>query len=474
MQKPYHARRGGDRPRPNDYPRKDSSSRGGQSSSKPVLANALRLKNFKALADKVPVENLSVALDLPLSRVKQLLDGHNFGEETAFFIEHTLALSPGFLDQLNPILSEEVVNRLNSPELFAQEEEHEEHPEVAAPKAPSAAPSTDLAPATVPTPSAVAPAMPVAVAAEPVVPAKRAPLITVKKRKILAEHKPEAEALAGEAGSTENKEKSMVAAQTPAPAAAPSAEAAELQLREIRRENLALITAYTGAKSQLARLTGMSPANISHRLHGNKLFDDETASFFCEKLGLPEGWFNAPHTPADVPPSVFQLLSNAPAAPVVTKPAAPASAPAAAPKRRTRTKAELPAPSGASLPSLKSGVLSSEAQAAAPAAPGRGPRRRTATPAPVAAAPAAVVTAPAPAPAPAAPAVAAVPAPTPAPEVAAPAPAPAVASVMTMVAQPGEIGPVAEALLKTLALKAREGTFTESAALKLLTEVLSG
>lgn len=68
-----------------------------------ALAEALWTKNLRVLSEVGGEENLALLLDMPLPRIKQLLEGKNFSEETAFHIEMMLGLS-GFLEKLNPQL----------------------------------------------------------------------------------------------------------------------------------------------------------------------------------------------------------------------------------------------------------------------------------------------------------------------------------------------------------------------------------
>ena len=48
---------------------------------------------------------------------------------------------------------------------------------------------------------------------------------------------------------------------------------------------------------------------MAHRLHGKKRMDDAEAERFTERLGLPRGWLDAPHSEAEIPESVALLLA---------------------------------------------------------------------------------------------------------------------------------------------------------------------
>ncbi|SAL86053.1 hypothetical protein AWB74_07544 [Caballeronia arvi] len=50
---------------------------------------------------------------------------------------------------------------------------------------------------------------------------------------------------------------------------------------------------------------------MAHRLHGKKRMDDAEASRFTERLGLPVGWLDTPRSEAEIPESVSRLLTPA-------------------------------------------------------------------------------------------------------------------------------------------------------------------
>ncbi len=242
----------------------------------------------------------------------------------------------------------------------------------------------------------------------------------------------------------------MAGKKTPATAAVGPVDDEELRRRELRRANLALVSSRPGGKSQLGRLAGMSPANISHRLHGNTALDEESAAFFCERLELPEGWLDAPHTEDEVPAHVWGLLAQHAAAPAHANPSRPKQTIEA---KRRRMPNEAPrAP--ADIPALaQSGptLALAERVGSAPRSTAPEPLREAAG---VALGTAAASSRPTP------------------PAFGSGAPARGESSVTESVENPNpELAPIAEALLKTLALKARQGRLTEEQALKLLTEV---
>ena len=47
---------------------------------------------------------------------------------------------------------------------------------------------------------------------------------------------------------------------------------------------------------------------MAHRLYGKKRMDDAEANRFTERLGLPTGWLDTPRSEAEIPESVSRLL----------------------------------------------------------------------------------------------------------------------------------------------------------------------
>jgi hypothetical protein len=79
-------------------------------------------------------------------------------------------------------------------------------------------------------------------------------------------------------------------------------------VENIRRANLHVLTARSGSKVRLAAVMGLTGSNMAHRLHGKKRMDDAEANRFTERLGLPTGWLNTPRSEAEIPESVSHLL----------------------------------------------------------------------------------------------------------------------------------------------------------------------
>lgn len=307
-----------------------------QKSTAPQLpvASVLRIRNFKALAEVGGVENLALALNMVMPRVTELLSGVNFTDETAYHIETTLGLANGFMDQVNPRLAPANVARLSAPLEVIGEAEQDPAPVLLsttspAPEATAVSGATAMAAtSTAPRPRARAKT------ASPVAPAVKALPTPVTIQTTLVSSTPSSKPRPVK--DPVMPKKPVKSQQSPAPSA-PSAppvaavdavdavqgtvQAADV-LREIRRNNLHLLTKEPGAKSELARLTGLSPANISHRLHGNKHFDDDTVQFFSKKLGLSDDWFNTAHEDGEVPPEVRTRLKEK--TPAETPPPRPA------------------------------------------------------------------------------------------------------------------------------------------------------
>jgi hypothetical protein len=55
----------------------------------------------------------------------------------------------------------------------------------------------------------------------------------------------------------------------------------------------------------------MSGSNMAHRLYGKKRLDSVEANRFTVRLGLPTGWLDTPRSEADIPEPVSRLLTPA-------------------------------------------------------------------------------------------------------------------------------------------------------------------
>lgn len=328
-------------------------------------APAVRVQNLKRLQSVCGTEELATKLGVSLGRLELMLSGVNFSDEMAYHSEQSLGLTPGFLDRPGAVLTEAEKDFLLKP--FVEEPPEEQVVvKLARPEAEARAPAQTTAP----DPSKAA-TVSEAVSAQDAEQAKSG--APPDSQTPLYDASP---ALSYQSPDTLSKETSMSADPQLAPQESP-----ETQLRKVRQENLKLLAEPKGVKSRMVLLTGLSPANLSHRLHGHKIFDAETGDFFCEKLGLPQGWFEAPRTAADIPMEVSQRLNGTiPGlipAPALKQPRStsktamtkPAGAPLAKTKAQKAAKAGEQPTAGPAL-SLSAAALGlTAAEAAAAAAP---------------------------------------------------------------------------------------------------------
>jgi len=289
-------------------PSRHAASRGApRGSAPPPFSNtpAVRVLNFRKIHEACGAEALALKLGMPLGRISEMLEGVNFGPELAYHLEVALGLAFGFMDRHGATLLPEDITRIKAAPLDDLPEE------VHVPAAPSLS-------ANPPPPSAT------------VLPTS------------LSEQEPP-------------MPKPTTPATAPSSAQDVNVEPAEAAARDVRRINFELLTKPKGVKTRLVELTGLSPANISHRLHGHKIFDAETGEFFCQKLGLPSGWFEVLRSEADIPPEVHQLLASAggAVAPRVTQP-------------RSTSKTALPKPAGTPLAQTRAQKAAKSAPAGTP------------------------------------------------------------------------------------------------------------
>ncbi|SDJ48478.1 hypothetical protein SAMN04487926_15431 [Paraburkholderia steynii] len=83
------------------------------------------------------------------------------------------------------------------------------------------------------------------------------------------------------------------------------------EVENIRRANLHVLTSRNGSKVRLGVVMEMSGFNIADRLHGKKRMDSIEANRFTERLGLPSGWLDTPRSEAEIPESVSRMLTPA-------------------------------------------------------------------------------------------------------------------------------------------------------------------
>ncbi len=253
-------------------------------------ASIFKTRSFKLLVDAVGAENIALGLDSNLTRVAELVNGERFTPETAFHMETTLGLPHGFFDQPNPILTPEIIARLRSPldHIHANVELELAYVEVIRP-----GPSSQFNDQ--PTLTDHPPG-------EPEMPKKKnsgSPDTVARSNTTAA--KP-----------TKVTPRQTVPRKTKVPSKSASQQSLPLNdvaaLEKIRRANLHVLTTPKGSKGRLGAVMELSASNMANRFYGQKRMDEAEASRFTERLGLPTGWFDVPRTVTDIPESVSDLL----------------------------------------------------------------------------------------------------------------------------------------------------------------------
>jgi len=273
---------------PNRAARGQPSSRASESGPAQA-ASIIKTRSLKFLVDAVGAENIALGLESSLARVAELMRGERFTPETAFHMETTLGLPSGFFDQHHPVLSPEMIARLKSPLEFAHTNATSDEVDVR----PHTASDTH----------------------------NRSLLVSSLSEKMNMRSKSSKDA-PGAAKTRSTDVEKQVSGQAPAAASSPkhkrSRQAAEQRpahsdgdagVERIRRANLHVLTRRNGSKVKLGAVMGLSGSNMAHRLHGKKRMDDAEAERFTERLGLPRGWLDAPRSPAEIPESVTLLLA---------------------------------------------------------------------------------------------------------------------------------------------------------------------
>ncbi|SAK57322.1 hypothetical protein AWB76_02433 [Caballeronia temeraria] len=285
------------RPRPIEQ---SSPNRQRQSYAKPPApdpaqaASIFKTRSFQFLVNAVGAENIALGLDSSMTRVAELMKGERFTPETAFHMETTLGLPHGFFDQPYPALTPETIARLKSPLDFAQGDEE--------PEAEFQAPE---------------PAGAVPVGQQSFL--EDSVFEEGQMRKKTTDGSPKA-AATNSASETAKQPRQRAARKEVAAKSKTSLKASEQHplplnngaaVESIRRANLHVLTTRNGSKVRLGVVMALSGSNMAHRLHGKKRMDDAEASRFTERLGLPAGWLDTPRSEAEIPESVSRLLTPA-------------------------------------------------------------------------------------------------------------------------------------------------------------------
>ncbi|WP_250511524.1 hypothetical protein [Caballeronia sp. GACF4] len=267
-----------------------------QSPSKEPAPTApiIKTRSFQLLVNAVDAENIALALDSTLPRVAELMKGERFTPETAFHMETTLGLPHGFFDQPYPALSPELLLRLKSPLEFAR--------------------ADDDADDDVKTQTPPAAAVPV-IQDQLFVADGSSEDAKMPSQKTKSSHSNAKAGRAQQAKQPADKTGAKVAsgrrvaveATAPQQLSLPEGATAE----NIRRANLHVLTKRNGSKAKLGVVMGMSGSNMAHRLYGKKRMDEAEANRFTKRLGLPAGWLDQPRSETEIPKSVLALLTPA-------------------------------------------------------------------------------------------------------------------------------------------------------------------
>ncbi|MEX3856702.1 hypothetical protein AB3X94_22055 [Paraburkholderia sp. BR10923] len=256
-------------------------------------ASIFKTRSFQFLVDAVGAENIALGLDSNMTRVAELMKGERFTPETAFHMETTLGLPHGFFDQPHPALAPETIARLKSPLDFVKPDDE---PEVE---------SETPVPASAPN-GGQQPMLEDNLSEETEMPKKAtggSPVTVKKSRSQMA--RPTGTHAPGKDSSSKSRASSEATRQHPL------ALDDSATVENIRRQNLHVLTGRNGSKARLGVVLSMTKSNMAHRLYGKKRMDDVEANRFTERLGLPTGWLDSPRSEAEIPESVSRLLTPA-------------------------------------------------------------------------------------------------------------------------------------------------------------------
>ncbi|MGF6605771.1 hypothetical protein OKW45_000671 [Paraburkholderia sp. WSM4175] len=256
-------------------------------------ASIFKTRSFQFLVDAVGVENIALGLQSSMTRVAELTKGERFTPETAFHMETTLGLPHGFFDQPHPVLSVETIARLKSPLDFASLDDEreivtEESNTVLAPDGGQPSSTEDN------------------LSKETEMPKKATGGSPGNARSSRRETTLQLDAAIPHKASRSKQKAASEAIQQQ-----PLALEDEATVAKVRRDNLHVLTGRNGSKARLGVVMSMSGSNMAHRLYGKKRMDSVEANRFTERLGLPAGWLDTPRSEAEIPESVSRLLTPA-------------------------------------------------------------------------------------------------------------------------------------------------------------------
>ncbi len=319
-----------------DRPRRDNAK---PQVAKQGVKGALRAANLRLLLENAPVpEAMALVAEVPLERLEAMSQGALCPDETAFHIERTLKLPGKWLDGLNKEVPARTLHLLKNPEQ-AELQDDEDVEEDAASSSPVVSPASAQQPA-----AQGAAAFQPAPASTKLAP--QAQQVQDAVGEAAAAVEPSSIAASTEAGETAHSAigpavevaTALASSESPqrpgkraATAARRAAAAAEVQLPlseialpsqsgpnetssmatpELRKQNLTVLLQGKGAKSALARVLHAKPPYVSAMLSGRKSLDKELCHSMARALGLPEDWFEAPRTAADIPAATLQRLAS--------------------------------------------------------------------------------------------------------------------------------------------------------------------
>ncbi|MGF6872923.1 hypothetical protein [Paraburkholderia sp. MM5477-R1] len=256
-------------------------------------ASIFKTRSFQFLVDTVGAENIALGLGSNMARVAELTKGERFTPETAFHMETTLGLPHGFFDQPNPALAAETITRLKSPLDFVQNDDE-----------PEAVSETTMPPSALN--GGQQPSPEDSQSEEAQMP-KKAAVGQPKAIRNTRSHPAEPPVPPAPRKGSPSKHRTSVETIQQRPLALDDGGDVE----KIRRANLHVLTGRKGSKARLGVVMAMSGSNMAHRLYGKKRLDSIEANRFTDRLALPAGWLDTPRTEADIPESVSRLLTPA-------------------------------------------------------------------------------------------------------------------------------------------------------------------
>ncbi|MCP3727469.1 hypothetical protein M3I53_30840 [Paraburkholderia sp. CNPSo 3272] len=257
-------------------------------------ASVFKTRSFQFLVNAVGAENIAIALESTMTRVAELMKGERFTPETAFHMETTLGLPHGFFDQPNPGLAAETIARLKSPLDFIIQADDGPDGESEA--------LTPVSALTVDQQLSLKDSL----SEEAQMPRKATGGTPRSVKTSPGEASGQPKARTPRKASRAKYRTSTETAQQQSLALNDSAD-----VENIRRANLHVLTSRNGSKAKLGVVMELSGSNMAHRLHGKKRMDTFEANRFTERLGLPTGWLDTPRSETEIPASVSRMLAPA-------------------------------------------------------------------------------------------------------------------------------------------------------------------